>query len=51
MEFFFVSGFWARNLVEVGRDSFPPYIGEMGYLHPEGMLLFIARLAYSIILT
>ena len=51
MEFFFVSGFWARNLVEVGRDSFPPYIGEMGHLHPEGMLLFIARLAYSIILT
>ena len=36
---FFVSGFWAGNPVEVGRDPFAPCIGEIGNLHPEGMLL------------
>ena len=37
-EFFFVSGFWAGHPVEVGRDSFAPYTGEIGNLRPEGML-------------
>ena len=39
MKFFFVSGCWARNLIEAGRDTFPPYIGEMGCLCSQGMLL------------
>lgn len=39
-DFFFVSGFWAGNPVEVGRDPFPPYTGEMGHLRPEGILFF-----------
>ena len=30
----------AGNPVEVGRDPFPPYTGEMGNLRLEGMLLF-----------
>ena len=34
-EFFFVSRFWAGKPVEVGRDPFPPYTGEMGNLRPE----------------
>ena len=25
MEFFFVSSFWVRNLVEVGKDAFPHF--------------------------
>ena len=50
-EFFFVSRFWAGNPVKVGGDPFPPYINEMGRLRPVGMFLFIAHLAYSIILT
>ena len=40
MEFFFILGFWVGNPVEVGRDSFPSYTGEMGHLHLEGMLFF-----------
>ena len=39
MEFFFVSGFWAGRPIEVDRDPFPPYIGELGNLRPEGMLV------------
>ena len=39
-KFFFISGFWAGNPVEVIRDPFPPYNGEIGNLHPEGMSLF-----------
>jgi len=42
-------GFWAGNLVKVGRDLFPPYTGEMGNLRPEGILLFIARLTSYVI--
>ena len=38
-EFFFVSGFWARCPIEVDQDPFPPYIGEVGNLRPEGMLV------------
>ena len=41
-EFFFVSGFWVGNLIEVGKDPFPPYTREMGNLRLEGMLLFTA---------
>ncbi|KAL0013583.1 hypothetical protein SO802_000652 [Lithocarpus litseifolius] len=36
-KFFFVSGFSARHPVEVGRDSFAPYTGELGNLRPEGV--------------
>ena len=50
MEFFFVLGFWAGNLVEVGRDLFPSYTGVMGLLRPKGTLFYITHLAYSIIL-
>jgi len=50
MEFFFVSGFWAGNLVEVCRDLFPSYTSVMGRLRPEGTLFYIACLPYSIIL-
>ena len=38
-EFFFVSGFWAGRPIEVDRDPFPPYTGELGNLRPEGMLV------------
>ena len=38
-EFFFVSGFWAGRPIEVDKDSFPPYTGELGNLRPEGMLV------------
>ena len=48
-EFFFVSWCWARNLVKVGRDTFPPYIGDIGRLCSKGMLLSSACLTYLII--
>ena len=38
-KFFFVSGFWAGHPTEVNRDPFPPYTGELGNLHLEGMLV------------
>ena len=38
-EFIFVSGFWARNPVDVGRDPFAPYSGDLGNLRPEGTSL------------
>ena len=50
-KFFFVSGFWARKPIEVGRDPFLPYIGEMGRLRLKGTLFSIARLTCSIIFT
>ena len=52
-EFFFVSGFWDGNPIEVGRNSFPPYTSEVGNLHPEGMLLFYSTFSvfYCILLT
>ena len=40
MKFFFVSRFWAGNPIEVGKDPFPPYIGEMGNIFLDGMLPF-----------
>ena len=39
MEFFFVFGFWARNPVDVGQDTFGCYIGDLGNLRPEGKSL------------
>ena len=38
-KFIFVSGFWAGNLVDVGRDPFAPFSGDLGNLRPEGMSL------------
>ena len=38
-KFFFISGFWAGHLVEVGRDLFVPYIGELRNLRLEGMFV------------
>ena len=38
-EFIFISSFWARNPVDVGRDPFTPYTGDLGNLHPEGTSL------------
>ena len=46
---FFVSRFWVGNPVEVAKDPFPPYTGEMVHLHPEGMLLFIDCLTSFVI--
>ena len=40
MEFFFVFGFWARNPIDVGKDPFHPYTGEIENLLLEGMSLF-----------
>ena len=39
IEYIFVSGFWAGNPVDVGRDPFPPYTGDLGNLRPEGTSL------------
>ena len=39
MEFFFVLGFWVGHPIEVDRDPFPPYIGKLWNLCPEGMLV------------
>ncbi|XP_050259671.1 uncharacterized protein LOC126704685 [Quercus robur] len=36
-EFIFVSGFWAGNPVDVGKDPFAPYSGDLGNFHPEGV--------------
>ena len=41
-EFFFVFGSWAGDPVEVGKDTFHPYIGAIGCLQYEGMLLTLA---------
>ena len=38
-KFFFISGFWAGHLVEVGRDLFVPYIGELRNLLLERMFV------------
>ena len=53
MEFFFIFGFWVGNPIEVGRDPFPPYIGKLGNLCLEGMLLFYSTFSifYCIFLT
>ncbi|XP_065620318.1 uncharacterized protein LOC136067574 [Quercus suber] len=36
-EFFFVSGFWAGNPSDVGRDSFGHFSGDLGNLRPEAV--------------
>ena len=48
MEYIFVSGFWAGNPVDVGRDPFPPYNGDLGNLRPEGTSLPLVYLSLSI---
>ena len=50
-EFFFVSDFWVGNLVDVGRDTFTPYTGDLRNLRLEGMpfpfsLLFLPFYLY-----
>ena len=35
IEFISVSGFWVGNLVDIGRDPFAPYSGDLGNLRPE----------------
>ena len=40
-KFFFVSSFWAGRPLEVSQDPFPPYTGELGNLHPKGMLMVV----------
>ena len=49
-EFFSVSGYWVCDPVEVGKDTFPSYTGEMGRLRSEGMLIILTRLNYFTIL-
>ena len=39
IKFIFVSGFWAGNLVDVGKDPFAPYPRDLGNLRPEGTSL------------
>ena len=38
-EFFFVFGFWARSLMDVGRDTFGRCIRDLRNLRPEGKSL------------
>ena len=38
-DFFFVSGFWAGRPIEVDRDPFSPYTGELRNLRCEDMLV------------
>ena len=47
-EYIFVSGFWARNPVDIGRDHFPPYTGGLGNLRPKGTSLPLVYLSISI---
>ena len=47
-EYIFVSDFWAGNLVDVGKDPFPPYTGDLGNLRPKGTSLPLVYLSLSI---
>ena len=49
-EFIFVSDFWARHPVDVGKDIFTPYTGDLGNLRPEGMSLPFFFITYIIII-
>ena len=49
-EFFSVSRCWVCDPIKVGKDTFPSYIGEMGRLCSEGMLIILTRLNYFTIL-
>ena len=44
--FFFVFGFWTKHPVEVGRDPFAPYTGELGNLRPEGMFIYLLYIVF-----
>ena len=48
MEYIFFSGFWVGNPVEVGRNPFPPYTGDLGNLRLEGASLPFVYLSLSI---
>ena len=55
-EFIFVSSFWARNPVDVGKDSFAPYFKDLGNLRPEGtslpfFIFFFFQLIFYLLLT
>ena len=51
-EFIFVFGFWAGNPMDVGRDPFTPYTGDLGNLRPEGtslpFLLFFLFISFFV---
>ena len=48
-EFIFVSGFWAGNPMDVGRDPFTPYSGDLRNLRPKGTSLpFLLSLHFFI---
>ena len=49
-EFIFISGFWAGHPVDVGRDTFAPYTGDLGNFRPEGMSLPFFFITYIIII-
>ena len=40
-KFFFVSGSWAGNPSDVGRDTFGPYTRDLGNFRPKGKCLFV----------
>ena len=46
-EFFFVSGFWARKHMDVGRDICGHYTGDLGNLRPEGKSLPFLFILFS----
>ena len=50
MEFFFVSGFWAKNPMDVGWDTFGRYAGVLGNLRPEGKSLSFPPLPFYLLL-
>ena len=49
-EFIFVSSFWVGNPMDVSRDPFAPYSGDLGNLYPEGtslpFFIFLFLLSY-----
>ena len=47
-EFIFVFGFWAGHPMDVGRDTFAPYTGDLGNLRPKGMPLPFYLFCYYI---
>ena len=49
-EFIFISAFWARSPVDVGRDPFTPYSGDLGNLRPEGTPLPFFFFLFSLFL-
>ena len=48
-EFIFVSGFWVGNSVDVGKDPFAPYSGDLGNLRPKSTSLpFFIFLSFNL---